>query len=91
MSEILSAKKITFFFGFSGKYLFFQKQIYIFPYSEKQNFFGIFLIAPSERKFYKLSNGIIEKAQRSLLTLFTSKKCRMKCYPENAKAANNTK
>ena len=91
MSEILLAKKIAVFSFFFGKYLFFKKKKYIFPYSEKNFFLEFFFIVSSERKFYKLSNDIIKMAQRLLVTFFIGKKCRMKCYPENAKAANNAK
>ena len=68
MFEILSAKKIAVFSFFFGTCLFKKKKVYIFPYSEQQNFFHNFSIIPSERKFYKLSNRIYKKYVQQLQT-----------------------
>ena len=73
MSEILLAKKIAVFSFFLEKTYFFNKKNYIFRYSEKNILFFIFLIVSSERKFYKLSNDIIKKAQQLLLTFLSAK------------------
>ena len=73
MYKILSTKKIAVFSVFLENTYFFSEKVYIFHYSEKQIFFCKFLIVPSERKYYKLSNGIIKKAQRLLLTFLSAK------------------
>ena len=73
MSEILSAKNFCSFFVYFGKYLFFSKNNLYFPLFWEANIFFKSLIVSSERKFYKLSNGIIKKAQRLLLTFLSAK------------------
>ena len=66
-------KKIYSYFVFFWKIPFLFFLSLYFPLFWEANFFWTFLIVSSERKFYKLSNGIIKEAQRLLVTFLSAK------------------